>query len=133
MSKEPREVIVKTMVVDRNPSNVFEFFINLKNWESGGSIKNIQQGDGEWWNAETPLGPAKIKFHSNRELGIFDHDFKAGDAQWTVYCRVMPNERGSTVSFTFIRPEPMTFEQFESQLKNFDKEMQGWKKSLTNS
>jgi len=133
MNKEPREVIVKTMVVDRNPSHVFEFFINLKNWESGGSIKNIQQGDGEWWNVETPLGPAKIKFYSNRELGIFDHDFKADDAQWTVYCRVMPNERGSTVSFTFIRPEPMTFEQFEGQLKNFDKEMQGWKKALNDS
>ena len=132
MNKEPREVIVKTIVVDRNPSTVFEFFINPKNWESGGSIKNVQQSD-DGWNAETPLGPAQIKFHSNRELGIFDHDFKAGDAQWTVYCRVMPNERGSTVSFTFIRPEPMTFEQFEDQLKNFDKEMQSWKKSLMNS
>jgi hypothetical protein len=130
MNKEPREVIVKMMVVDRNPSAVFEFFINPQNWESGGSIKNVQENGDGWWNAETPLGPAKIKFHPNRELGIFDHDFKAGDAQWTVHCRVMPNERGSTVSFTFIRPEPMTFEQFEGQLKNFDKELQGWKKSL---
>ncbi|HXV66400.1 MAG TPA: hypothetical protein VD731_04145 [Nitrosopumilaceae archaeon] len=130
MNKEPREVIVKTMVVDCNPSTVFEFFINPKNWESGGSIKNVQKSDNGSWNVETPLGPAKIKFHSNMELGIFDHDFKTGDAQWTVYCRVMPNERGSTVSFTFIRPEPMTFEQFEGQLKNFDKEMQGWKKLL---
>ncbi len=130
MSKEPREVIVKTMVVDRKPSTVFEFFINPKNWESGDSIKNVQKSDDRWWNAETPLGSAKIKFHSNKELGIFDHDFKVSDAQWTVHCRVMPNERGSTISFTFIRPEQMTSEQFEGQLKNFDKEMQGWKKSL---
>ncbi|HXV66256.1 MAG TPA: hypothetical protein VD731_03365 [Nitrosopumilaceae archaeon] len=132
MSKEPREIIVKTMVVDRNPSTVFEFFINPKNWENGSSIRNVQQSDDGWWNADTPLGPAKIKFHSNKELGIFDHDFKAGDSQWTVFCRVMPNERGSAISFTFIRPEPMTFEQFEGQLKNFDNEMQGWKKSLMN-
>ena len=133
MSKEPREVIVKTMVVDRESSTVFEFFINPKNWESGGSIKNVQLGDDGWWDVETPLGPAKIKFHSNKQLGIFDHDFSSGGAQWTVYCRIMPNERGSTVSFTFIRPEPMTFEHFEGQLKNFNKEMQAWKKSLMNN
>jgi hypothetical protein len=132
VNKEPREVIVKTMVVDREPSTVFEFFINLKNWESGGSIKNVQKSDDGWWNVDTPLGPAKIKFHLNKELRVFDHDFSSSGVQWTVYCRVMPNERGSTVSFTFIRPEPMTFEQFEGQLKNFDKEMSGWKKSLMN-
>ena len=132
MSKEPREIIVKTMMVDRNPSTVFDFFINPKNWESGGSIKNVQKIDDEWWNVETPLGSAKIKFHSNKELGIFDHDFIAGDAKWTVFCRVIPNERGSTVSFTFIRPEQMTFAQFEDQLKNFDKEILGWKKSIMN-
>ena len=43
MSKEPRSVIVKTMVVDRNPIDVYVFFSNIKNWESGGALKNIKR------------------------------------------------------------------------------------------
>jgi hypothetical protein len=129
--KEPRSVIVKSMVIDKEPAQVFEFFSNLKNWESGGALKNSRKIDDEWWEADTPLGKAKIRIRPNREMGIFDHDFIGGGREWTVYCRVTPNERGSTVSWLFIRPEGMTQEEFERQLgTNFDKEMESYKKAI---
>ena len=43
---------------------------------------------------------------------------------------MIPNESGSTVSWLFIRPEPITQEQFEGQLHNFDNEITGWQETL---
>ena len=53
---------------------------------------------------DTPFGPAKISLRDDKDQGVLDHDFFVADGggEWTVFCRVMPNERGSTVSWTFI-------------------------------
>jgi len=128
--KTPRSVIVKTMVTTKDVKTTFEFFKNLKNWESGGSLKRIRKGNDDWWSCDSPLGEAKIRLRSNEEFGILDHDFNTGEGEWTVFSRVMPNESGSTVSWLFIRPEPMTQEQFEGQLSNFDNEIEGLQKTL---
>ena len=130
MSKEPRSVIVKTMITTKDIKDTFDFFTNLKNWESGGSLKNIQKDKDDWWICNSPFGEAKIRLRSNEKFGILDHDFIGGGGEWTVSCRVTPNESGSTITWLFIRPEPMTQEQFEEQLKNFDNEIIGWKKAL---
>ena len=127
--KEPRSVIIKTMTVDRPFDAVFDFLANPKNWESGGALKNIRE-EGGWWHADSPVGPARFKIHPRKEIGILDHDFVAGQMQWTVFCRIVKNERGATASWTFIRPEIMTQDQFESQLLNFEKEIESWKKAI---
>lgn len=127
----PRSVIAKTLVVDKDSHTVFDFFSNLKNWESGGVLKNTKKVDAEWWEADTPLGKARIRIRSNEALGIFDHDFVGGGGEWTVFCRVTPNESGSTASWLFIRPDGMPQEEFERQLgDSFDKEMEGYKKAI---
>lgn len=129
--KEPRSVIVKTFVVDKEPEKVFDFFLDVKNWEYGGVQKNVSKAEGDWWNTESPLGKARIRIRPDRELGIFDHDYVAKDRAWTVYCRVTPNERGSTVSFLFVRPDGMSQEEFESQLgSSFEEEMRNLKKAI---
>jgi len=130
MSKEPRSVIVKTLVTRKDVKTTFDFFHNLKNWETGGALKNIRQGNDGWWITDSPFGEARIKLRHDAKFGILDHDFVGGGGQWTVFCRVTPNESGSVASWLFIRPEPMTHEQFEEQLKNFDSEISGWKKTL---
>jgi hypothetical protein len=125
----PRSIIVKTLVTIKDVKIVFEFFTNVKNWESGGALKNIQRDKDDWWVCDSPFGKARIRLRHNKEFGILDHDF-VGGGEWTVSCRVTPNEDGSTVTWLFIRPESMTHEQFEEQLKNFDNEILGWKKAL---
>ena len=130
MNKEPRSVIVKTMVTTKDIRDTFEFFTNLKKWESGGALKNIQKDKDDWWICNSPFGEAKIRLRSNEKFGVLDHDFIGGGGEWTVFCRVTPNESGSTVTWLFIRPELMTQEQFEEQLKNFDNEIIDWRKSL---
>jgi len=127
--KEPRSVIVKTLETKKDTNTTFEFFRDLKNWETGGALKNIRKED-DWWYADTPFGQAKIRLRAHEGFGILDHDFVGGGGRWTVFCRVTPNESGSTVSWAFIRPEQMTQNQFEEQLKNFETEILGWKKAL---
>ena len=128
--KEPRSVIVKTLVTKKDTKTTFDFFSNIKNWESGGALKNIRKEKDDWWLADSPFGEARIKLNHDEKSGILDHDFAGGGGKWTVFCRVTPNESGSAVSWLFIRPETMTQEQFEGQLQNFDNEILGWKKAL---
>ena len=131
-STTPRKVIVKTMNVSRSTDTVFEFFENLKNMESGGILKDItkREEDG-WWKFNTPAGEAKLKLdRAVRELGILDHVFVGSGLVWQVYVRIVPNQVGSTASWTFIRPEGLDDKQFEEQLAAFDIEIEGWKKAL---
>ena len=128
--KEPRSVITETLVTTQDPKTTFDFFKNLKNWETGGALKNIRQEKNGWWLADSLLGEARIRLRQDESFGILDHDFVGGGGKWTVFCRVTPNESSSTVSWLFTRPEQMTQEQFEGQLKNFSDEILGWKEAL---
>jgi hypothetical protein len=130
-STTPRKVIVKTMNVSRSTDTVFEFFENLKNLESGGILKDITKGEDGWWKFNTPAGEAKLKLdRAVRELGILDHVFVGSGLVWQVYVRIVPNQHGSTASWTFIRPDGLDDKQFEEQLAAFDTEIEGWKKAL---
>jgi hypothetical protein len=131
-STTPRKVIVKTMNVSRSTDTVFEFFENLKNMESGGILKDMTKGDeDDWWKFNTPAGEAKLKLdRAVRELGILDHVFVGSGLVWQVYVRIVPNQHGSTTSWTFIRPDGLDDKQFEEQLTAFDIEIEGWKKAL---
>jgi hypothetical protein len=131
-STTPRKVIVKTMTVNRSTNNVFEFFKNIKNMESGGLLKDITKGEeDDWWKFRTPAGEAKLKLSRvEQELGVIDHIFVGNGLVWQVYVRIVPNQRGSTASWIFIRPDGLNDKQFEEQLAAFDIEIEGWKKAV---
>ena len=49
-------------------------------------------------------GKGKMKVTPVSEFGILDHEFEGADLKWKVYVRVVPNEEGSTTTWTFMRP-----------------------------
>jgi hypothetical protein len=131
-STTPPKVIVKTMTVNKSTETVFDFFKNVKNMESGGVLKGITKGEeDDWWKFNTPAGETKLKLSRvEQELGVIDHIFVGNGLVWYVYTRIVPNGYGSTVSWTFIRPDGLDDKQFEEQLGAFDIEIEGWKKAL---
>lgn len=128
----PRKVIVKTLTTHKNVQDAFAYFEDMKNMEAGGAFKSVTEtGDDGWWSGDTPAGKAMIR-HAivSKEHGILDHVYAGQGLTWNVYVRVMPNNGGATVSWTFVRPDGMTDGQFEEQLKRFDAEIENWKRHL---
>jgi hypothetical protein len=128
---KPRKVIVKMMTVDRNVDDVFDFFEDPKSMEIGGSARNVTKGKDGWWTFDHAIaGKARMKHAPVKEAGVLDHVFAGAGMEWKVYVRIMPNQRGSTVTWTFIRPAILTDGQFEKQLEAFEHEITLWKKAL---
>jgi hypothetical protein len=133
-----KKVIVKIMTVNRRVDHVFDFFNNPKNMELGGALKFIdiihddKDNNIEWWIFDHSIaGRSKIKHIAVREYGILDHVFIGGGLTWDVFVRVIPNnDNGSTITWTFIKPDNITDTQFEEQLKGFDREIESWSNVL---
>ena len=131
MLDKPRKVIVKTMTVDRSVDDVFDFFEDPKSMEIGGSARSVAKGSDGWWTFDHVIaGRAKMKHAPVRPAGVLDHVFAVAGMEWKVYVRIIPNQRGATVIWTFIRPSILTDGQFEKQLEGFDREIASWKKAL---
>jgi hypothetical protein len=127
----PRKVIVKVLTVNKPANQVFEFFSDVRNMEIGGAIKSVTKSDDDWWEFDhTVAGKGKMKVTPVTNLGILDHEFVGAGLEWKVYVRVVPNEEGSTTTWTFMRPDGLTDEQFQEQLKGFDEEVNNWQKYL---
>jgi hypothetical protein len=126
-----RKVIVKELTDKKPAIQVFDFFFNVKNMEIGGVIKSVTKGEGDWWQFDHAVaGRGKMKVTPVSDFGILDHQFVGAGLEWKVYVRVVPNEEGSTTTWTFMRPDGLTDEQFQEQLKGFDLEINNWKKYL---
>jgi len=126
-----RKVIVKELTVKKPANQVFDFFSNVKNMEIGGAIKSVTKGEGDWWQFDhTVAGKGKMKVTPVSDFGILDHEFVGAGLEWKVYVRVVPNDEGSTTTWTFMRPDGLTDGQFQEQLKGFDLEINNWKKYL---
>ncbi|CUX19410.1 MULTISPECIES: polyketide cyclase [Agrobacterium tumefaciens complex] len=90
---------------------------NMPRWAAGlgGGLKP----DGNDWIADGgPLGEVCVNFAPTNEFGVIDHVVTLPDGL-KVYnaLRVTPNGSGAEVSFTLLRLEGMTDEDFEEDAK----------------
>lgn len=133
LKRIPRKIIVKTLTTTTSVDEVFDFFANMKNMELGGAIRSMEKIDDDWWIFDhSVLGKSRMKHTLSREFGIIDHVFIGGGLEWKVFVRVVPNQSGSTTSWTFMRPDSLSDGQFEDQLKMFDVEIDHWRIALEN-
>jgi len=110
-------------------SRTITFTVNRKTAEAFDAILNIPpklmpdatKHDDGWWSFTSPWGPAKLKFHENRQLGILDHQFVDNDAQWDVPMRVVSKGDDSEVITTIIKPDGMSDQMFNERMKEIEK------------
>ena len=107
------------MTVKRGIDDVFGFFENIKNMEIGGAIKSVAKGKDGWWTFEHVIaGKSKTRSRINKEFGILDHVFVGGGIEWNVYVRIVPNQSGSTTTWTFVRPDGLSDEDLNHNSKD---------------
>lgn len=98
----------------------------------GGAIKSITKGeDSDWWEFDHMVaGKGRIKLDVVPEYRILDHTYVGGGAEWRVYVRIIPKQHGSTTTWTFLKLDRFTDEEFRSQLEGFEMEIKNWKNFL---
>lgn len=117
--------ITKTVSIDAPVSKVFEFVADAATWPQWAivNVKSIKRAEGDWWDMDTPLGPAKLRIRPHETLGILDHDFNAAEASWSVPSRVVPNGSGCELMMTFYQPPSFSKDFFEQQISLVGKEL----------
>ncbi|MCA2374283.1 SRPBCC family protein [Agrobacterium genomosp. 3 str. CIP 111-78] len=103
---------------------------NMPRWAAGlgGGLKP----DGNDWIADGgPLGEVRVNFAPTNEFGVIDHVVTLPDGL-KVYnaLRVTPNGSGAEVSFTLLRLDGMTDEDFEKDAKAITADLETLKSLL---
>jgi uncharacterized protein (DUF427 family) len=93
--------------IDRAAADAYEFLSlpeNFPKWASGlaGSLRQVADG----WVAETPEGPATVRFSERNAHGVLDHAVDMPRGSVYVPLRVIPRGKGCELVLTlFPRPE----------------------------
>ena len=120
-----------TISIDRDWRAVYEFAAqpaNMPRWASG--LGALAREDGAWV-AQTPQGPAKLRFSPRNELGILDHWVSpAPGVEIYIPLRVVANGTGSTVAFTLFRQSAMSDETFAADADWVARDLQALKDLL---
>lgn len=91
--------------------------LNFEQWAavSGGTFKPLDNGD---WEGETPFGFRHFRFSPPNNYGVLDHAiFVPGGEVLYTPMRVVPNDDGTDLTFTFFRREGMDDAQFASAVE----------------
>ena len=112
--KARREMQRLTVAIDRSAAEAYEFLSapeNFPKWASGLAVSLRRSG--EDWIAETPDGPALVRFSERNRYGVLDHSVTL-ERGVTVYVplRIVERERGCELVLTLFRQPGMSDERF---------------------
>ena len=116
--------VTKTLDLTAPPKRVFDFLADPLNWPQFAvtNLKSIKKEKEGLFQIISKTGPGQLKMLSNKEYYILDHEWKDAQASWTVYMRVIPNHKGSTLITTFFHPEQIDSETFAESMQIMDVE-----------
>jgi hypothetical protein len=107
---------------------------NFAKWASGlaGSLRRA----GEGWIAETPEGPATVRFSERNAHGVLDHAVEMPRATVYVPLRVVPRGKRCELVLTLFRLPDMSEDKFAADAEWVMRDLQAAKRiveSLPNS
>ena len=106
--------------IDRPFDDVYAYLgkpINFQQWAAvePDTFRPLDNGD---WQGETPFGFRHFRFSPPNNYGVLDHAvFVPGGEILYTPMRVMPNDLGTELTFTFFRREGMDDAQFASAIE----------------
>ena len=74
------------MHVDKIAGDTFDAIVEL----FPKIITDAKINSGGWWSFIGPYGKSKVKFNSNRSLGILDHQYVDEESTWNIPMRIIP-------------------------------------------
>jgi hypothetical protein len=109
-----REISKLSVSINRSAAEAYEFLAvpeNFPKWASGLG-KSLRQA-GEDWIAETPEGPATVRFSERNSLGVLDHSVELPRGT-SVYIplRLVAKADGCELVLTLFRQPDMSDEKF---------------------
>lgn len=100
--------------IKRSAAQAYEFLSlpeNFPAWASG--LGRSLRNEGGEWIAETPEGPAKVRFSDRNALGVLDHSVTLpSGASVYVPLRVVANGDGCELVLTLLRQPGVSDEKF---------------------
>jgi hypothetical protein len=129
MAREARKLSVS---IDRAATEAYEFLSrpeNFPKWASGLGASLRQAGAD--WIAETPDGPAMVRFTERNSRGVLDHSVKLPRGR-SVYVplRVIANGEGCELVLTLFRLPGMSDEKFAADAAWVMRDLQAAKRIL---
>ena len=108
---------VISLSIERPVAEVFAFLIEPRNFPKWASLTGhrFEHRGGRDWLADTAAGPRLIRFAETNDYGILDHAvFPEGTEPIFGPMRVVRNEEGSLLTYTFFQRPGLSDEQFHS-------------------
>lgn len=105
---------------------------DFSRWASGLSKAPLEKDSAEWWMAQGPEGPIRIRFTDHNAFGVMDHHVdRGGGAEVYVPMRIVPNGEGAEVLFTVFRQPGMSDEKFAADVDWVARDLVALKAAIT--
>ena len=118
--------------IDRSAAAAYEFLSlpeNFPQWASG--LGESLRRDGEDWIADTPDGPAKVRFSDRNSRGVLDHSVtRPGGGTVFVPLRLMPKGAACELVLTLNRQPGMSDEKFAADAEWVMRDLRAAKRIL---
>lgn len=132
---EGRQIKKLSISIERPAAEAYDFLAlpeNFPKWASGLGTA-LRKVDGEWI-AETPEGPAKVRFSERNSFGVLDHSVTLPRGV-SVYVplRVVPKGRGCELVLTIFRQPDTSEDEFTADAEWVMRDLQAAKRLLENA
>jgi uncharacterized protein YndB with AHSA1/START domain len=109
-----------TLQIERPYAAVYKFLADPRNFSQWAAVDEATfapLGDGDW-RAMTPGGLRHYRFTPPNQYGVLDHaQFVPGETPLFTPMRIVANEEGSELTFTFFRRAGMSDAEFDSTIE----------------
>jgi len=104
------------MHVDKIAGDTFDAIVEL----FPKIIPDAKINSSGWGSFIGPYGKSKVKFNSNRSLGILDPQYVDEESTWNIPMRIIPNGDFSELVIVLTKPPQLTDFQFDDRVEKIN-------------